>query len=388
MNTIGLTGLVPVKRVYIQGAYQTHFGELWDKSFRDLLVEAAQGALEDAQVAPQEIEAVLVGSMLAERIVDQGHLGAFLSSELGLNCPAVRIEAACASGGLAVREGFLSLQSGSYETVLVAGVEKMTDACSSEVTSGLMGATNGEEGLVGFTFPSIYALMAQSYRDKYGLADKELAAVAVKNHYHGSLNLKAQYNHEITLEKALASDYICEPLRLFDCSGITDGAAAVVLSRKKAKVRILGSGVATDSLSLAKRKKFYSIEATKGAMEKALRVSRVKREEIDLAEVHDCFTIAEMLALEDLGFYSPGKGKRAAVKKETYFNGRLPINTSGGLKACGHPVGATGVKQIVEVVTQLRGEAGERQVKEAKIGLCHNVGGSGGTAVVHILARE
>ena len=194
MNTIGLTRSNPVKlvkRVFIKGAYQTRFGELWDKSFRDLLVEAAQGALKDARVEPQEIEAVFVGSMLAERLVNQGHLGAFLSSELGLSCPAVRIEAACASGGSAVREGFLSLRAGSYDTVLVAGVEKMTDACSPEVTSGLMGATNGEEELVGFTFPSLYALMAQAYRDKYGLADRELAAVAVKNHYHGSLNLKA-----------------------------------------------------------------------------------------------------------------------------------------------------------------------------------------------------
>ena len=162
----------------------------------------------------------------------------------------------------------------------------------------------------------------------------------------------------------------------------------MVLSRKKTRVEILGSGVATDSLSLAKRKRFYRIEATKGAMEKALEMSGVKREEIDLAEVHDCFTVAEIIALEDLGFYSPGQGKRAAVRKETYFNGKLPINTSGGLKACGHPVGATGVKQIVEIVTQLRGEAGERQVKGVRIGLCRSVGGSGGTAVVHILARE
>ena len=375
------------RAVFIQGVYQTKFGELWDKSFKDLLVEAAQGVLKDASVSSKEIEAVFVGSMLAEKVVEQGHLGAFLNGELGLHCPAVRIEGACASGGLAIREGFLSIRAGLCGTVLIAGVEKMTDACSPEVTSGLMGAADEEERLNGFTFPSLYALMAQAYQERFGLTGKELAAVAVKNHYHGNLNLKAQYRKRISLEEAMKSNIICEPLRLFDCSGITDGAAAVILSKKKGKVAILGSGTATDSLSLAKRKKVYSIEVTKRAMEAALKMSGIKRETIDLAEVHDCFTIAEIIALEDLGFYPPGKGKRAALQKETYFNGKLPINTSGGLKACGHPVGATGIKQIVEVVTQLRNKAGERQVKGARVGLCHNVGGSGGTAVVHLLRR-
>jgi acetyl-CoA C-acetyltransferase len=376
-----------MKKVFIKGAYQTDFGELWDQSFGDLLVAAGLGALKKARIEPREIEAVFVGSMLAERVVEQGHLGAYLSSEMGLNCPAVRIEAACASGGLAVREGFLSLLSGEYETVLVAGVEKMTDACSPEVTSGLMGATNGEEGSHGFTFPSIYALMTKAYQDEYGLTEKELAAVAVKNHYHGSLNKKAHYQKRISLKEAMNSEVICEPLRLYDCSGVTDGAAAVVLSRKKGPVVILGSGVATDSLTLSGRKRFSSIAATQEAMAKALKTAGVKRELIDLAEVHDCFTIAEIMALEDLGFYKKGQGKRAALRRESYFNGKLPINPSGGLKACGHPVGATGVKQIVEVVNQLNGQAGKRQVKKATIGLCHNVGGSGGTAVVHLLGK-
>jgi acetyl-CoA C-acetyltransferase len=376
-----------MKKVFIKGVYQTDFGELWDQSFGDLLVTAGQGALKEARVEPREIEAVFVGSMLAERVVEQGHLGAYLSSEMGLNCPAVRIEAACASGGLAVREGFLSLLSGEYETVLVAGVEKMTDACSPEVTSGLMGATNGEEGAHGFTFPAIYALMARAYQDEYGLSEKELAAVAVKNHYHGSLNKKAHYQKRISLKEAMTSEMICKPLRLYDCSGVTDGAAAVVLSRKKGPAVILGSGVATDSLTLSGRKRFSSIAASQEAMAKALKMAEIKKEMIDLAEVHDCFTIAEIIALEDLGFYGRGKGKKAALKRETYFNGRFPINPSGGLKACGHPVGATGVKQIVEVVNQLNGQAGKRQVKKATIGLCHNVGGSGGTAVVHLLGR-
>lgn len=376
-----------MRRVFVQSIYQTQFGELWEHSFKDLLVEAACGALREAKILPEQVEAVFVGSMLADRVSEQGHLGAFLSGELGLSCPAVRIEAACASGGLAVREGFLFVSSGVYETILVVGVEKMTDACLPEVTSGLMGATDEQEALFGFTFPSLYALMAQAYQEKYGLAEEEMAAVAVKNHYHGSLNGKAQYQKRLSVDEVLASRVVSSPLKILDCSGITDGAAAIVLSSKKGKIQILGGGVATDSLSLSKRKKFYSIPASQKAMGKALKESGIRPDEIDLAEVHDCFTIAEIIALEDLGFYKEGKGRGAAVKRETYFDGRLPVNTSGGLKACGHPVGATGVKQIVEVATQLQGKAGKRQVKNAKVGLCHNVGGSGGTAVVQILKR-
>lgn len=373
-------------QVFIQGVYQTQFGELWDWSFKDLLLEAARGALADGGVETSEIQAVFVGSMLAERIVQQGHLGALLSGELGLCCPAIRVEAACASGGLAVRNGYLDVLFGLYETVLVVGVEKMTDGCLAEITSGLMGAASEEEGVNGLTFPSIYALMTRAYQERYGLTEKELAAVAVKNHYHGRFNPKAHYQREVTFEEVMASSLICPPLRLLNCSPISDGAAAVVLSKKKSRVAILGSGVATDSLSLARRKKFYRLEATRRAAQDALAMAGVSREKIDLAEVHDCFTIAEIMALEDLGFYSPGEGKRAALKRQTYFDSCLPVNTSGGLKACGHPVGATGVKQVVEVVLQLQGRAGERQVKDAKVGLTHNVGGSGGTAVVHVLS--
>ncbi|HUS60319.1 MAG TPA: thiolase domain-containing protein [Nevskiaceae bacterium] len=377
-----------MSRVFVEGAYQTNFGELWECSFKDLLVEAARGALGKAGVSPKQVDAIYVGSMLAEQVNDQGHLGALLSGELNLSCPAVRVEAACASGGLAVRKGFLAVASGIYETVLVVGVEKMTDACIPEVTSGLMGATDEQESLSGFTFVSIYALMAEAYKEKYGLRGKELAAVAVKNHYHASLNPRAHYRKRITVDQVLASRMVCSPLRILDCSGVTDGAAAIVLSRKKTKVEILGGGVATDSLSLSKRKRFYSMSSSQKAMQKALKETGVKRQEIDLAEVHDCFTIAEIMALEDLGFYKEGEGRRAALRKETWLDGKFPVNTSGGLKACGHPVGATGVRQIVEIVSQLQGRAGERQVKNARIGLCHNVGGSGGTAVVQMLAAR
>jgi len=375
-----------VRKVFIRGAYQTKFGELWETSFEHLLIEAARGALKEAGILPTEIDMVYVGSMLSEKLVEQGHLGAFLSSKLGISCPAVRIEAACASGGLAVRRGFLDVALKVCDNVLVVGAEKMTDACLEEVTSGLMGAAEEEESLLGFTFPSIYALMACAYKEKFGLEEEDLASVAVKNHYHASFNKKAHFQKLLSVEDVLSSGEVCPPLKVFDCSGISDGAAALVLSKKKAKVRLLGGGVATDTLSLAKRKKLYSLYSSQKAMSEALSETGVKREDINILEVHDCFTIAEIMALEDLGFYREGEGKKAASERETYFNSRLPVNTSGGLKACGHPVGATGVKQVVEIVTQLQGKAGARQVKNPKIGLCHNVGGSGGTAVVQILA--
>lgn len=377
--------MIKKNRVFVKGIYQTKFDELWNCSFKDLLLEAGEGVIKEAKIDRSEIEAVYVASMLSDRINDQGHLGAFLSGGLGINCPAIRIEAACASGGLAVRKAFLDVATGAYETVLVVGVEKMTDACTGEITAALMAATDEEESFLGLTFPAIYALMAQAYKDRFGLKEEELAAVAVKNHFHGSLNPKAQFQKEITVAEVLKSRKVCPPLKILDCSPVTDGAAAIILSRKKGIVEILGGGVATDYLSLAKRKSFYELESTRRAMKKALLETGIKHQDIDLLEVHDCFTIAEIMALEDLGFYESGEGKKAALKGETYLEGKLPVNTSGGLKACGHPIGATGVKQIVEMVTQLEGKAGKRQVKDAKIGLCHNVGGSGGTAVVQIL---
>ena len=187
------------------------------------------------------------------------------------------------------------------------------------------------------------------------------------------------------MESVLKSRLVSEPLRLLECSPVSDGAAAIVLTRDEQNVKIIGSSVATDSLALAKRKVFHSLPATKIAVKNALKMADIKIENVDLVEVHDCFTIAEIVALEDLGFYAPGKAKKAALKDETSLKGKLPVNTSGGLKACGHPIGATGIKQLVELTLQLQSEAGERQIKNVHIGLAHNIGGSGGTAVIHIL---
>lgn len=270
----------------------------------------------------------------------------------------------------------------------------MTDAKTSEITSSLMGAGSEEERTAGLTFPGLYALMAKAHMQKYGTTKKHMAAVAVKNHYHASLNEKAHFPYEITAEKALNSPEICTPFTLFDASPISDGAGAVVLSsetdslpagRQGKGVFISGSAVATDTVGLAERASLTEIPATKSAANKALKQAGIEIKDIKLAEVHDCFTIAEILAMEDLGFCPKGEGGKFIYSKTTHLEGSLPINTSGGLKACGHPVAATGLKQIIEITEQLRGNAGKRQVKNANVGLTHNVGGSGATVVVHIL---
>ena len=281
-----------------------------------------------------------------------------------------------------------SILAGTYKNVLVVGVEKMTDVPQSDISAALMGAGSEEERKAGLTFPALYALMAKAHMAKYGTTKKHLAAVSVKNHYHASMNEKAQFPFEITEEKALNSPEICSPLTLFDASPITDGAAAVVLSSENdgKGVYITGSAVATDTVDLSDRKSLTEIPATKEASQKALKMAGVDIKDIDIAEVHDCFTIAEILAMEDLGFCKKGEGGDFIKKGYTRLGGKMPVNTSGGLKACGHPVGATGVKQIVEIATQLLGKAGKRQAKDVKIGLTQNVGGSGATVVVHVLS--
>lgn len=374
-------------RVKVAGVGLTKFGELWDKSLFDLANKAAKEAINDSRLTINDIEAVYVANMIYGKLTNQDHLGAIVASQLNIKEASFRIEGACASGGLAVHLAIQSLLSGAYKNVLVVGVEKMTDAKTSEITSALMGAGSEEERTAGLTFPGLYALMAKAHMQKYGTTKNHLAAVAIKNHFHGSLNEKAQFQYEITEEKVLNSSEICSPFTLFDASPITDGAGAVVLSSETQSngVFISGSAVATDTVGLAQRDSLLEITATKTASKKALNQAGMEITDINLAEVHDCFTIAEILAMEDLGFCPKGEGGQFIYGKTTHLGGKLPVNTSGGLKACGHPVGATGVKQIIEITEQLRGNAGKRQVKDAKVGLTHNVGGSGATVVVHIL---
>lgn len=374
------------------------FGELWQVSPRDLAQEVVREALMRAGMKRDEIQAVYVGSMLSGSLSGQDHLGAFFAEELGLpKAAAMRVEGACASGGLALHAGFLAISSGAYDTVMVLGIEKMTDYKPDDVARALMGAGSDMEREAGATFPALYALMARAHMEKYGTTEEEMASVAVKNHYHASLNSHAQFRNRITIEQVMKSPVVASPLKLLDCSPITDGASVVILSSKKrAKkhsrsphVEILSSTVATDTLGLGTREEITSIGAAVSASRKAYELSGISPGDVDVAEVHDCFTIAEIIAMEDLGFFPRGDAASAIMSGKTMLGKSrgVVVNTSGGLKAAGHPVGATGVKQAVEVYQQLSGLAGNKQVKNARTGLTHNVGGSGATAVVHILKK-
>lgn len=374
-------------KVSIIGTGITRFGELWDKSLLDLAFEAGEEALRESGLKKEHVDALFVANMLAIKFDTQAHLGAAVAQNLKLSCPAYHVEAACASGGLAINLARESIISGRNKNVLVVGVEKMTDVPTPDAVAGLMGAASEEERDSGLTFPGLYALMAKAYFSKFKSNERDLAYSSVKNHFHGSLNKNAQFQNLITFDQVLSSTKIADPLKLLDCSPITDGAAAVVLSSQLTKNApfISASQVATDSLNLAQRDTLFEIKASQKAAKNAFAEAGIEAKDLDLAEVHDCFSIAEIMAMEDLGFSQKGEGAKLIKSTQTTLGGKMPVNTSGGLKACGHPVGATGVKQVVEVARQLRGRAGNRQVEGAKIGLTHNVGGTGATVVVHII---
>lgn len=383
-----------MREVAVIGVGMTKWGELWEKSLRQNFVETALLALEDAGVS--KIDSMYVGSMSPGLFIGQEHIASLLADYLGKTpLPATRVESACASGGLALRQGYIEVASGLSDIVLVGGVEKMTDVNGNEATYALGTAADQEyEGFHGITFPGLYALIARAHMERYGTTREQLAMVAVKNHDNGSMNPLAQYPYKITVEAVLNSVLVADPLRVLDCSPITDGAAAVILSSlstarklKKPLVKIIGSGHATDTISLSSRKDITWLESTFQAAQQAYKMSGKKPKNIDLVEVHDCFTIAEICVTEALGFFEPGKGGEAVQKGLTSLKGKIPVNASGGLKAKGHPVGATGVAQAIEIVKQLRGDAGQRQVKKARVGMTQNMGGSGGSALVHIFER-
>ncbi|MDD5171551.1 MAG: thiolase domain-containing protein [Candidatus ainarchaeum sp.] len=382
-----------MRRVAIIGAGMTAFGEHWEQGFRDLVVEAGLRAITDAGISGDKIDAGFIGTMASGRLVGQEHIGGLLADYMGLNpIPITRVEGACASGGLALRQGVMAVASGMHDLVVVGGVEKMTDLGVNTVSDILGGAGDQEwELFLGATFPAIYALMAKRHMQEYGTTEEMMAAVAVKNHRHGAKNKYAQFQSEITMETVLKSKMVADPLKVFDCSPITDGAAGVVLapldmaqSFVKKPVEIIACAQASDTIALHSRESLTSLKATRVAAKKAYEMAKLTPKDIDVAEVHDCFTIAELMAIEDLGFFPKGQGGKATLEGKTAIGSEIPINTSGGLKACGHPVGATGIKQAVECTWQLRGEAEGRQVKDAHVALSHNVGGSGATAVIHI----
>lgn len=383
-----------MRDVAVMGVGMTRWGELWEKSLRQIFVETALLALDDAGV--DGIDSLIVGSMSSGVFVGQEHLASLLADYLGQTpVPSVRVESACASGGLALRLGFIEVASGMADIVLVGGVEKMTDVTGNEATYALGTAADQEyECFHGLTFPGLYALIARAHMEKYGTTREQLAMVAVKNHANGSLNPLAQFQFKITVDSVLNSVLVADPLRILDCSPITDGAAALILcpvdmARKLGKpiVKITGSGQATDMIALSSRKDITWLDSTYQAAKKAYAMAGKKPEDIDIVEAHDCFTIAEICVMEALGLVEKGKGGKAVEEGLTALEGKIPVNASGGLKAKGHPVGATGVAQAVEVVKQLRGEAGPRQTKSARVGLTQNMGGSGGSSVVHIFER-
>ncbi len=385
-----------MRSVSIIGAGMTKFGEHWERSFRELIAEAGIKALMDSGLDGKDIEAVYGGCMASGRLVGQEHIGALIADQLGLNpIPATRVEAACASGGVALRNAYLAVASGMHDVVAVGGVEKMTEVSVESAATALGGAGDQETELFhGASFPALYALLARAHMEGFGTTEEQLAACAVKNHRNAMHNPYAQYQKEITVKDVMSSGYIASPLKLLDCSPITDGAAALIIcATEKAKkinqapVEIAASAQASDTLAIASRKSLTEMKATKVAAAVAYKQAGAKASDIGVAEVHDCFTIAEVLAIEDLGFFKKGEGGKAAERGDTAIGGKIAVNTSGGLKACGHPVGATGIKQAAEIFWQLRGAAEKRQVKGAEIGLSHNVGGSGATAVVHIYRK-
>lgn len=385
------------QRVGVIGIGCTKFGELWKKSLTDLAAEAGVEAIEDANIDFQSIDALYGGSMSAGLFTRQEHLGALILDAVGgseLGIPATRIEAACASGGLAVRQAYLSILSGETNIVMAAGVEKMTDVSTEDAMNVLMSASDREwEAIYGATFPSLYAMLAKAHMDKYGTTEEDLAYVSAKNHENAMYNEIAQYQRKITVEQVLKSPLIATPLHLLDCSPITDGASVVILADEETAKKICdtpiwiqASAQASDAFALHDRNSLTTMESVRLASKKAYEQAKVEPKDIDLAEVHDCFTIAEIMNIEDLGFVEKGRGGKAVEEGITTYDGQIPTNVSGGLKACGHPVGATGVKQIAEITKQLRGEA-SRQVQNAEVGLTLNVGGTGGTAISHILNR-
>lgn len=387
-----------MRDVAVIGVGLNKWGELWEKSLRDIFVEAALKAMDDAGV--DRIESLYVGCMAPGLFTGQEHLASLLADYLGQTpIPAARVESACASGGLAMRMGWMEVALGLHDIVMVSGVEKMTDVDGGGATYALATAADQEyECYNGATFPGLYAMIANAYQKKYKIPfDKfrdQLAHVAVKNHENGFLNPNAQYRAKLTLDAVKNATMVADPLRLLDCSPITDGAAAVILcplelAQKKFKkhkpVAVIGTGAATDTIALHDREDLTFFRSTQFAAQQAYKMAGVTAKDIDFAEVHDCFTIAEIVVSEALGFFPVGKGGEAAASGVTARSGKKPINTSGGLKSKGHPVGATGVAQIIELTQQLRGEAGERQLKKPHVGLSQNMGGSGGSAIVHIL---
>ena len=383
-----------MRPVAVIGIGKTAFGAFADRDLRSLAVEAGQKCMVDAHVSPSQIEAFYLGNFAGPSFTGQNHLAPYIAGAMGISgVPCTRFEAACASSGSAFFHAVSSVGAGLYDLALIGGVEKMTSQPTPKVTEILAGAGDMlGEGRAGATFPALFAMIARRHMFQYGTTRAQLAAVAVKNHANGAKNPLAHMRKVITLEQALAGKPIADPLTVYDCSLISDGAAAVLIAplERAAEftskpVRILGIAQTSDHVALDEKDDITTFRAVTEAARKAYEMAGVTARDIQFAEVHDCFTIAEIVATEDLGFVKKGEGGPYVEQGCTALKGPRPVNTSGGLKAKGHPVGATGAGQICDVVMQIRGEAGERQIERHSLGLAQNLGGSGASAVVTIL---
>ena len=386
------------ENVFVIGAGETKYGELWEKSLRDLAVEAGLKAIENAGIYSRDVQILYGSNSLAGIINGQENIGSLIADFSGIasgNIPAVRIEASSASGGAAVREAYLAIRSGEYDVAVVGGVEKMTDIFGNEVLDMMSSLLDREwEAFFGATPAALAAISARKYMKDFNVKKEALAMMSVNDHANASLNPNSHFKNKITLDQALNATSVAEPLNLMDCSPVTDGASAIVLASesylKKNKLngmKILASAISQDYLALHSRNSIYTLDSTRIAADEAFRRSGLKREDMSFVELHDSYSIYGLMELEDLGFAKKGEAHKL-VNEDIRLGGRLPVNPSGGLKAKGNPLGATGVGQFVEAFLQLKGKADKRQVKDARYGLLQNMAGTGSTSVVHIVGGD
>tara|TARA_B100001179_G_scaffold10495_1_gene6802 strand:- start:190 stop:1344 length:1155 start_codon:yes stop_codon:yes gene_type:complete len=380
-----------MEKVCVLGAGSTKYGKL-DDSIVDIALQASVSAIESAGIESKEIQAGYISNVFG--VADkQVHLGPVVMSNLGISeKPSLSIESACGSGSVSFREAFANVAAGFYDAVLVTGVEKVTHTGTEWTTTYFSYCSDFfYEGQAGVSFPGLFASMARAYIHEFNATEEDFARVAVKNHDNGLLNPKAHLRKKITIDDVMNSAVVASPLKLYDCCPFSDGASAVILcSQNFAKehggdyIDVIGSGRGGSPAALQGRDHLTTIPSTRIATESAYKMAGITAKDVDFAEVHDCFTIAEVVDTEDLGFFEKGKGIEAVREDRTKLNGQISINPSGGLKSKGHPIGATGVGQVVEVYDQLTGNADERTVKNAKIGLTHNFGATGASCAVHI----
>jgi len=385
-----------MRDVAIIGVGITKFGELWNRSFRDLGIEAGLKAIEDAKLSGSEIDGLFIGNMSAGRFINQQHIDALIADYSGMaskHIPATRVEAGGASGAVAFRQAVMAVASGMHDIVMVGGAEKMTDIDDPSINSVLDATADAEwEAGMGLTFASLHAMIAQRMIHDGIATREEIASFSVNSHFHGALNPNAQFKKAITLDTVLRSGPVASPLGMFDCAPISDGAASLVLcpleDAKKytdSYVKVSAVAQASDTLALFQREDITTYGATVSAAQAAYKTAGITAADVDVAEVHDTYTVAGIMALQDLGLFKRGEAGKAVLEGKCQVGSDMPVNTSGGLKARGHPVGATGVAQIVEIAEQLRGSADKRQVENAKYGVAQSSGGMGSAVVVSVM---